>query len=150
MEGQQLQRWMWLCDGYPEKEMFTEALGRNIPDRMLSTSRGQLDLGREREKDRGEGREEMRKVWILPLSGQWKVTEMFLSRSSTRASCFQWLWLPVEKWGQEQNLIDQLSQWEVIGGAAEGKGVNEQVLFEGQHALLMEYKGGEGRRIKDD
>lgn len=31
--------------------------------------------------------------------------------------------------GQEQNLIDQLSQWEVIGGAAEGKGVNEQVLF---------------------
>ena len=31
--------------------------------------------------------------------------------------------------GQEHNLIDQLSRWEVIGGAAEGKGVNEQVLF---------------------
>ena len=77
-KGQQLQQWVWLSDGHPEK-MFTGGLGEKHPRQGRTAKHieeGSWTWGGRGEKDRGEGTGEMRKVWIL-FSGQWKVTEMF-------------------------------------------------------------------------
>lgn len=57
--------------------MFAGSLGEKHPrPDVKHFKEGSWTWGGRGEKDRGEGREEMRKVWIL-FSGQWKVTEMF-------------------------------------------------------------------------
>lgn len=57
--------------------MFTGSLGEKHPrPDVKHLEEGSWTWGGRGEKNRGEGRDEMRKVWIL-FSGQWKVTEMF-------------------------------------------------------------------------